>query len=219
MNRAPTCWQARCRTPSTTAIAQSEGGARAAQGELPTSSRPSSRDAPWHATGSADEDSEARAAVSGDTNGTEDPEEKWIAATSANGVALVAEGKTPASAAAGKRKKAGRRPGAPGHSRQVSLPVSATVIHAPEFCACCDEALDAAEFMARTGLYVLAIEADAGAGLRGLRVRHHKQLYGETTCNHCGHVNRSEPGRCPAEPQWAVAPVSYTHLDVYKRQP
>lgn len=176
-----------------------------------TSSRPPRSDAPWHGTGSGDEDSEAGAEVSGDASGTEEPEEKGIAATSANGVALAAEGKTSASAAEGKRKKAGRRPGAPGHSRQVSLPVSATVIHAPEFCACCDEALDVAEFMVRTGLYVLDVEADAGAGLRGLRVRHDKHLYGEMTCSNCGHVNRSEPGRCPAEPQWAVA-LSEWHL-------
>jgi hypothetical protein len=35
---------------------------------------------------------------------------------------------------------------------------------------------------------------EPGAGLRGLRVRHDKHLYGELTCG-CGHVNRSEPGR------------------------
>jgi len=81
-----------------------------------TSSRPPRSDAPWHGTSSSDEDSEAE--VSGDASGPEEPEGKG-AASSANGVALAAEGKTPASAAAGKRKKAGRRPGAPGHSRQV----------------------------------------------------------------------------------------------------
>lgn len=73
-----------------------------------TSSRPPRSDAPWHGTGSGEEDSEAGAEVCGDARGTEEPEENGVSATSANGVALSAEGKTPASAAAGKRKKAGR---------------------------------------------------------------------------------------------------------------
>src|SRR5918998_279149 len=51
---------------------------------------------------------------------------------------------------------------------------------------------------------------EPGAGLRGLRVRHDKHLYGELTCG-CGHVNRSEPGRCPADPLWTVG-LSEWHL-------
>ena len=85
----------------------------------------------------------------------------------------------------------------------MSLPVSATVIHAPESCACCGQALEPAGFIARSGLYVLEIETDPGAGLRGLQVRHEKHLYGEITCG-CGHINRSEPGRCPTDPLWTV---------------
>ena len=50
----------------------------------------------------------------------------------------------------------------------------------------------------------------AGDGLQGLQVRHDKHLYGEISCL-CGHVNRTEPGRCPAEPLWEVQ-LSEWHL-------
>jgi transposase len=58
--------------------------------------------------------------------------------------------------------------------------------------------------------YVLEIETDPGAGLRGLQVHHDKHLYGEITC-HCGHINRREPGRCPADLLWTVE-LSEWHL-------
>jgi hypothetical protein len=137
--------------------------------------------------------------------GGEMESEAEVSAASTAAVAEPSEGAapaaetTPASPAEATPKKAGRQVGAPGHSRQVSLPVSATVIHAPATCACCGQALEPAGFIARTGLYVLEIETDPGAGLRGLQVRHEKHLYGEITCN-CGHVNRSEPGRCSTDP-------------------
>jgi transposase len=107
-------------------------------------------------------------------------------------------------------KRPGRPPGAPGHSRTVTLPVSATLIHAPEQCPLCGQALSAEDFVARSGVYVLDIETEPAEGLQGLRVRHDKHLYGEITCG-CGHVNRSEPGRCPNEPLWTVA-LSEWHL-------
>ena len=71
---------------------------------------------------------------------------------------------TPAISADKTPRKPGRQVGAPGHSRQVSLPVSATVNQVPETCACCDQALEPAEFIARPGLYVLEIETDPAAG-------------------------------------------------------
>ncbi len=41
-------------------------------------------------------------------------------------------------------------------------------------------------------------------------MRHDEHLYGEIRCA-CGHVNRTEPGRCPAEPLWEVE-LSEWHL-------
>lgn len=176
-----------------------------------TSSRPPSSDPPWHGKDLAGEELEA----AGEEGGEVKPEAEVSAASPAAGaepsdVAAPAEGTTSASAADEKPKQPGRRVGAPGHSRQVSLPVSETVIHAPESCACCGQALEPAAFIARTGLYVLEIETEPGAGLGGLRVRHDKHLYGEITCS-CGHVNRREPGRCPDEPLWTVE-LSEWHL-------
>ncbi|HYQ91444.1 MAG TPA: transposase, partial [Candidatus Competibacteraceae bacterium] len=169
-----------------------------------TSSRPPRSDPPWQSHDSADKAVDAAE----DKGGERESEVDDSAASSAaeaepSQVVAPAVETTPASAADKTPKKAGRQVGAAGHSRQVSLPVSATVNHAPASCACCGQALEPTKFIARTGLYVLEIEPDPGAGLRGLQVRHEKHRYGEITCG-CGHINRSEPGRCPTDPLWTV---------------
>ncbi|MGF1614957.1 MAG: hypothetical protein ACFCVA_13915 [Gammaproteobacteria bacterium] len=83
------------------------------------------------------------------------------------------------------------------------MPISDTVVHRPEACARCGQVLELEAFIAHTGLYGLDVERTAGDGLQGLQVRHDKHLYGEIGCS-CGHVNRTEPARCPAEPLWEV---------------
>lgn len=167
-----------------------------------TSSRPPRSDSPWHSHDPADEDVDVTEAKGGETETEAENNAASTAAVEDSEVVATAAA-TPASPAAKTPKKAGRQVGAPGHSRQVSLPVSATVNHPPETCVCCGQALNPAEFIARTGLYVLEIETDPAAGLRGLQVHHEKHRYGEITCP-CGHVNRSEPGRCPSDPLWTV---------------
>jgi hypothetical protein len=167
------------------------------QANSQTSSRPPSSDPPWHGPDLGDADGEIKPE-------TEVSAGQPAASAEPSDVATPAAGTPPASAADETPQKAGRPVGAPGHSRSVSLPVSATVIHAPATCACCGQTLEPAEFIARTGVYVLEIETEPDAGLGGIRVRHDKHLYGEITCR-CGHVNRSEPGRCPTDPLWTVA--------------
>ncbi len=173
-----------------------------------TGSRPPSSDGPWQGRSSeaqeAEEteavDAEGEAAANAETEGGEEPGE-----TSAE------PGKDKSvDSATNRPKKAGRGVGAPGHSRELSLPISDTVVHRPETWARCGQALEAEGFIARTGLYVLDVESTAGDGLQGLQVRHDKHLYGEIRCA-CGHVNRTEPGRCPAEPLWEVD-LSEWHL-------
>ncbi len=100
-------------------------------------------------------------------------------------------------------RKPGRQPGAPGHSRMLTLPVTGTIIPAPTHCAGCDRVLGGDAFKASPGLYVLEWVAGDGPGLRGMAVRHDKHRYGESACA-CGHVTRTEPGRCPDEPMWKV---------------
>ncbi|HLP98940.1 MAG TPA: hypothetical protein VK149_10880 [Sideroxyarcus sp.] len=170
-----------------------------------TSCRPPRSDPAWHGHAPAAEELEAAEDGGGEMveSAAEDSATSPAAAAAPSEVAAPAAETTPASAADKPPKKAGRQVGAPGRSRQVSLPVSATVNQAPATCACCGQALEPTEFIARTGLYVLEIETEPEAGLRGLRVRHDKHLYGEITCRG-GHVNRREPGRCPTDPLWTV---------------
>lgn len=98
------------------------------------------------------------------------------------------------------KKKAGKQKGAKGHGRKVELAVTDVKIHCAEECAACEEELGAeAKFEARTGLYVL----DVKMGKPGLEVSHIKHIYGDTHCE-CGHITRSEPGRCEAEEGWEV---------------
>jgi transposase len=166
-----------------------------------TSSRPPSSDAPWQGKSSEAEEAEESEPV--------DAEGEALAPTETSPEPELAKEKS-ADTATNKPKKPGRSVGAPGPSRQLTLPISATIWHPPETCARCGQALEAEAFIARTGLDVLDVEHTAGDGLQGLQVRHDKQLYGEISCP-CGHVNRTEPGRCPSEPLWEVQ-LSEWHL-------
>jgi hypothetical protein len=175
-----------------------------------TSSRPPSSDAPWQGRSSEAQESEET-----ESAGTEPEEPRTDEVEGGEAPAETNPESEPAkdtatAPATNQPKKAGRREGAPGHSRQLTLPISDTVVHPPETCARCGQALEAEAFIARTGLYVLDVEHTAGDGLQGLQVRHDKHLYGEISCP-CGHVNRTEPGRCPAEPLWEVQ-LSEWHL-------
>jgi transposase len=71
-------------------------------------------------------------------------------------------------------------------------------------CALCGADLPAERFTARTGLYVLDLEIERGRGLAGVQVSHRKHLYGDSGPCDCGHITRSEPGRCPDEARWQV---------------
>ena len=98
------------------------------------------------------------------------------------------------------KKKAGKQKGAKGHGRKVELAVTGVENHRAEKCAACGEEFgEDAEFTARTGLYVVDIET----GEPGIQVTHVKHLYGETRCS-CGHITKTEPGRCEEEEGWEV---------------
>lgn len=161
-----------------------------------TSSRPPSSDPPWSSQEVPGERAEAElepeAGLEEDTETPPASEECDEAASATPG----GQENTP--------KKPGRPKGMPGYSRQVQLPLSGAYSHPPEHCVVCGQPLEAGAFIARTGLYMLEVEAEQESRLRGLRVRHDKHLYGEIRCR-CGHLNRSEPGRCAKEPMWEVA--------------
>ena len=117
-----------------------------------TSSRPPRSDPPWHGHDPAGEAVEAAEDRGGEMESEAEVSAASPAAAAPSEVAAPAAETTPASPADATPKKAGRQVGAPGQSRQVSLPVSATVNPAPESCACCGQALEPAGFIARTGL-------------------------------------------------------------------
>lgn len=164
-----------------------------------TSSRPPSSDLPW--SGVRHDAEEMEAAERGETE-AEPPEASGSTRPCAEEEeALPPESNQPSDP---KPTKPGRRIGAVGHSRAVTLPVTATVLHAPGQCALCGRTLNVDAFVARTGLYVLDLEIEQGQGLSGLRASHRKHLYGECGPCDCGHITRSEPGRCPKEERWSV---------------
>jgi transposase len=158
------------------------------------SSRPPRSDPPWSAPRAGQGPAEDVTPAPGEDDEAEASAEPEVA-SGGNAAESSASEPTPGP---------GRRQGAPGYSRQVRLAISDPLLHWPEQCVVCGQALERAAFIARTGLYVLDIETEPSAGLGGLRVRHDKHLYGEITCP-CGHCNRREPGRCAEEPLWGVA--------------
>ena len=108
-----------------------------------------------------------------------------------------------------KKKKEGNRkpskqPGAKGHGRKVELEVTGpNELYRADHCAGCGGKLPQdAPFHATTGLYVLDLIAMVGT--LGLKLTHIKHLYGDTECL-CGHMTRSQPGRCKSDPEWNVA--------------
>ena len=161
------------------------------QAHSKNSSRPPSSDSPWSGPGRQAGREEDEAQVQAEAK-----------ASKAEKAERTEPGRSKPAAA--ERRKPGRQLGAPGHSRTVIGPVAATLVHVPESCAVCGAALGSGTFVARTGLYVLDLKSEAEEGLRGLTLIQHKHLYGECRCAGCGHVTRTEPLRCPSEPQWKV---------------
>lgn len=103
------------------------------------------------------------------------------------------------------QRKPGRQLGMTGHSRSATLPVTGTVKQVVSACVVCGAELTAEHFVAEQGHWTVDVERLQQDGeWLGLRATYVKHLYGTTTCSVCGHGNRSEPGRAPAEVQWEV---------------
>lgn len=102
------------------------------------------------------------------------------------------------------KRKPGKQPGAQGYGRKVELALTGPdENHRASNCAGCGRELgESAPFHALTGLYVLDLLVMAG--FLGLKLTHIKHLYGDTECV-CGHMTRTKPGRCEADPEWNVA--------------
>lgn len=141
-----------------------------------TSSRPPRSDPPWQRPLQEGEGEEAEMAGTATKHGRATVEPAGAGPVERDAPLTVADHQT-AAVLAPASKRPGRRVGAPGHSRSLTFPVSATVVHAPEHCVVCGQILDPTTVIARTGLYGLEVEAAApGEGIQGFRVRHDKPL-------------------------------------------
>jgi transposase len=168
------------------------------------SSRPPSTRAPWEqAQGQGQEPEEASVASA---QGAEEVKAEALSQSEQKGPAKSPEGKG-AEKPAG---RAGRRKGAPGHSRTQQLPVDAEQPHAPHSCAICGGPLDEShQSRAHNAHYVLDLVPPTDGG-SGLVLRQTKHIYFETLCP-CGHWSRALPGRCEEETTWSVK-LSECHL-------
>ena len=102
-----------------------------------------------------------------------------------------------------RKRKAGKQEGTQGYGRTQKLPITETIVHRASECGGCTCKLsEDAEFIARTGHYVIDIEKDTNACV-GLQVTNTKHLYGDTLCD-CGHTTRTMPHRCEKESNWNV---------------
>jgi transposase len=108
------------------------------------------------------------------------------------------------------QRRAGQRPGAPGHGRVQQLPIEEVLHHHPATCAGCGAALSPAD-TARPHAGYLVIDLRPPSSERaGLEVVQSKHLYYEHACR-CGHRSRAEPSHCPDDHAWTV-PLSERHL-------
>ncbi len=120
------------------------------------------------------------------------------------------EGQQRPSDESAQERRAGQRPGAPGHGRVQQLPIEQTHHHHPRICAGCGGAL-ALEDTARAHAGYLMIDLQPPSSERaGLEVFQSKHLYYEHVCR-CGHRSRAEPCHCRDDPAWTV-PLSERHL-------
>jgi len=156
------------------------------------SSRPPGSYAPWE--GSVVNEDSPNVDETQDGEGEDEERAEKGTKGKEEGIAKTTSGKKQS------KKKQGKQKGAKGYGRKVELEVTGIETHRAERCTGCGGELgEDAEFKARTGLYVVDIEV----GENGIQVTHIKHLYGETHCN-CGHVSKTEPGRCEAEEDWKV---------------
>ena len=101
-------------------------------------------------------------------------------------------------------KKPGKQPGAQGFGLKfgTNIEVSETIFHKPDTCQCCGKAFDeSTKFTSYTACFEIELMIPlSGVGLELKKTKH---IYDEGEC-HCGHISRSEPGRCPKEKGWTV---------------
>lgn len=171
------------------------------------SSRPPSSEAPWEG-GQAEEARTTAADHYEEDNPTEPPEDEGgqeVSTPGEDGEPEAAESNVPKP-----QRRAGQRPGAPGHGRTQSLPIDHERHHHPDACAVCGGALTAANAERIHSACLVIDLRELSADRAGLQIIQSKQIYHERHCE-CGHWTGAEPGHCPEDAQWGVA-LSERHL-------
>ena len=108
------------------------------------------------------------------------------------------------------QRRAGQRPGAPGHGRVQQLSIEQTHHHRLATCAGCGAALSMVDGGRAHAGYLMIDLVPPSSERAGLQVFQSKHLYYEHACP-CGHRTRAEPGHCAGDPAWTVA-LSERHL-------
>ena len=162
-----------------------------------TSSRPPSSREPWQLSQPRDEPSEDASA----------PEESEPPASTAPSAEELPNQDAATSAEAGdtrQPKKAGRRPGSEGYSRNLTLPVTQTIEHRPACCSACGRPFaDHTDYRLWNARYELELEVGS-AESPSLQIEHRRHDYFSATCG-CGHQTHAAPERCADEDGWSVA--------------
>lgn len=150
-----------------------------------TSSRPPSSREPWKACQASDETPEQASATDELPNTAS--EEPSAPAGDAN-----------------RSQTAGRRVGSQGHSRNLTLAVTQTILHHPTGCGVCGQPfVDHADYRLWNARYELELEVGSAEAPK-LQIDHRRHEYLSATCG-CGHETHAEPGRCADEAGWGVA--------------
>ena len=175
------------------------------------SSRPPSSVAPWErggggvdapveppaddeATGETEHSSEAEAA---DPSASGDPSAAQAAQT-----ASADEEPTP--------RRAGRRPGAPGHGRMQRLAIDEVIEHHPMHCTRCGSILGGASEAPCVQAHLVIDLCEPDPERPALVLVQRKHAYFEHACA-CGHRTRAAPVHTPGDGDWGVA-LSERHL-------
>jgi hypothetical protein len=167
------------------------------------SSRPPSSRAPWESEDRGDPPHKPEPSNDADEAAPGGGEE-------AQKPAEESEGKPGPPEESAEQRRAGQRPGAPGHGRVQQLPIEQTHHHHPAACAGCGAPLSTPD-MGRAHAGYLVIDLRPPSSERaGLEVFQSKHLYYEHVCC-CGHRSRAEPGHSGDDPAWTV-PLSERHL-------
>ena len=169
------------------------------------SSRPPSSRAPWERADGADArdepkqpDTRGEAADAGQEKAEQKPQDD------AKGDQSQSDKPVP------QQRRAGQRPGAPGHGRVQQLPIEQIHHHHPQTCAGCGAPLAMTDIGRAHAGYLLIDLMPPSSERAGLELFQDKHLYYEHEC-HCGHSTRAEPGHCAGDSAWTVA-LSERHL-------